>query len=149
MKEEVLVPTDDGGRRHDAKRLVFSMDGMAIADVAPRAMAASAQEVLEANSIKPREIQHIVPHQAGDGILRLAGMKFEDVGLTADVVSGMAREVGNVSSGSVPFALKRLWGQLHGNVLCPVAAVGGPGKSEVSQGCLLLRSTHMKKSMAA
>ncbi len=149
MKDDVLVPTDDGGRSHVAKRLVFSMDGMGIADTAPRAMAASAHEILVANSVNPSDIQHIVPHQAGDGILRLAGMKFESVGLTAEVVSGMAKEVGNVSSGSVPFALKRLWGKLHGNVLCPVAAVGGPGKSEVSQGCILLRSTRKTQSIAA
>ena len=149
MRDDVLVPTDNGGRSHDARRLVFSMDGMGIADTAPRAMAASAKEVLVANAVNPQDIQHIVPHQAGDGILRLAGMKFEDIGLTADVVSGMAREVGNVSSGSVPFALKRLWGELYGNVLCPVAAVGGPGKSEMSQGCILLRSMRKSQSIAA
>lgn len=149
MKQDVLVPTVGGGRDHDPQRLVFSMDGMGIADTAPRAMAASALEVLVANAVNPREIDHIVPHQAGDGILRLAGMKFEDVGLTASVVSGMTREVGNVSSGSVPFALKRLWGTLHGHVLCPVAAVGGPGKCEVSQGCILLRSTRKQQSIAA
>ncbi len=149
MKDDVLVPTDTGGRSHEAKRLVFSMDGMGIADTAPRAMAASAHEILVANAVNPGDIQHIVPHQAGDGILRLAGMKFEDVGLTAAVVNGMAKEVGNVSSGSVPFALKRLWGELHGNVLCPVAAVGGPGKCEVSQGCILLRSTRRSRSIAA
>jgi 3-oxoacyl-[acyl-carrier-protein] synthase III len=148
-KEDVLVPTDDGGRSREAKRLVFSMDGMGIADTAPRAMAASALEVLVANAVNPREIAHIVPHQAGDGILRLAEMKLEDVGLTAEVVRGMAREVGNVSSGSVPFALKRLWKKLHGNILCPVAAVGGPGKCEVSQGCILLKASDQKKSLAA
>ena len=149
MKDDVLVPTVDGGRSHEAKRLVFSMDGMGIADTAPRAMAASAEETLTANHVDPGEIQHIVPHQAGDGILRLAGMKFEDVGLTAEVVTGMAREVGNVSSGSVPYTLKRLWGQLNGNVLCPVAAVGGPGKCEVSQGCILLKSMRKSRSIAA
>lgn len=148
-KQDVLVPTDDGGRSHEAKRLVFSMDGMGIADTAPRAMAASALEVLVANAVNPREISHIVPHQAGDGILRLAEMKLEDVGLTAEVVRGMAREVGNVSSGSVPFAIKRLWKKLHGNVLCPVAAVGSPGKCEVSQGCILLRANKKNQSVAA
>jgi 3-oxoacyl-[acyl-carrier-protein] synthase-3 len=149
VKKDVLVPTEDGGRSQHAQRLVFSMDGMGIADTAPRAMAAAAQETLTANGVNPREIQHIVPHQAGDGILRLAEMKFESIGLTADVVNGMAKEVGNVSSGSVPFALKRLWGRLHGNVLCPVAAVGSPGKNEVSQGCILLRSTRRNQSIAA
>ena len=76
-------------------------------------------------------------------------MKSESLGLTADVVSGMAKEVGNVSSGSVPYTLKRLWGQLDGNLVCPVAAVGGPGKSEVSQGCILFRSMRRSQSVAA
>jgi 3-oxoacyl-[acyl-carrier-protein] synthase-3 len=149
LKQDVLVPTEDGGRSQQAQRLVFSMDGMGIADTAPRAMAAAAQETLLANSVDPREIQYVVPHQAGDGILRLAEMKFEAMGLTAGVVNGMAKEVGNVSSGSVPFALKRLWSRLHGHVLCPVAAVGSPGKCEVSQGCILLRSTQRNQSIAA
>lgn len=149
MKEDVLVPTNDGGRSVESKRLVFSMNGMGIADTAPRAMAASAADLLKSNGVDPSEIHQIVPHQAGDGILRLAGMKFADVGLTAEVVSGMAKEVGNVSSGSVPFSLRRLWRKLHGNVLCPVAAVGDPGKREVSRGCILLRSTNRKHSIAA
>ncbi len=149
LKEDVLVPTDEGGKRHESQRIVFSMDGMGIADSAPRAMAASAHESLVATGVDPRSIDHIIPHQAGDGILRLAGMKFEDVGLTGEVVNGMARDVGNVSSGSVPYTLKRLWGELYGNVICPVAAVGSPGKSEVSQGCILLRSKRRNQSVAA
>ena len=137
MKENVLVPTAEGGRDVEPERLVFSMDGMGIADTAPRAMAASADELLNANGVEPSEIQHIVPHQAGNGIIRLASMKFEQLGLTADVVNGFAKNIGNVSSGSVPFALRKLWSELSGYVLCPVAAVGSPGRPEVSQGCLL------------
>ena len=45
MREDVLVPTPDGGREIESERLVFSMDGMGIADVAPRAMASSAAPV--------------------------------------------------------------------------------------------------------
>ncbi len=140
LKKNVLTPTPDGGKEVISERLVFSMDGMGIADTAPRAMAASAAELLQANELDASEIHHVVPHQAGNGIIRLATMKLEQLGLAATVVNGFAKEVGNVSSGSVPYALSRLWGELDGYVLCPVAAVGSPGRAEVSQGCLLLRT---------
>ena len=140
IKKNVLVPTPDGGREVLPDRLVFSMDGMGIADTAPRAMAASAAELLDANGINTSDVKHVVPHQAGNGIIRLASMKFEQMGLDADVVNGFAKEVGNVSSGSVPFALSKLWNDLEGYVLCPVAAVGSPGRPEVSQGCLLFNT---------
>ncbi|MBL6724812.1 MAG: hypothetical protein ISQ09_06970 [Rubripirellula sp.] len=139
-KQNVLVPTPDGGREVLTDRLVFSMDGMGIADTAPRAMAASASELLQANGIAAAEVNRIVPHQAGNGIIRLASMKFEQLGLEAAVVNGFAKQVGNVSSGSVPFALSKLWQELSGYVLCPVAAVGSPGRPEVSQGCLLFKT---------
>ena len=138
-KQNVLVPTPDGGREVLPDRLVFSMDGMGIADTAPRAMAASADELLQASGIDGSEVQHIVPHQAGNGIIRLATMKFEQIGLEAEVVNGFAKQVGNVSSGSVPFAISQLWDELSGYVLCPVAAVGSPRRAEVSQGCLLFK----------
>ena len=140
VKQDVLSPTQDGGRQFVAEKTVFSLDGMGIADTAPRAMANAAAQLAQANHIAPDEINAIVPHQAGEGILRLTGMKLEEAGFTAKPVCGLISEVGNVSSGSVPFALSRMWDQLEGNILCPVAAVGAPGKAEVSQGCILLRS---------
>lgn len=141
LKQNVLVPTPDGGQEIVPERLVFSMDGMGIADTAPRAMAASAGQLLEANGISASEVQRVVPHQAGNGIIRLASMKFEQLGLEADVVNGLAKDVGNVSSGSVPLALSKLWADLEGYILCPVAAVGSPGRPEVSQGCLLFKAS--------
>jgi 3-oxoacyl-[acyl-carrier-protein] synthase III len=149
MREDVLVPTPDGGRSHEPQRLVFSLDGMGIADIAPRGMAASAAKIMESNRLSPDQVRHVVPHQAGDGILRLAGMKLEDAGLTVDVVNGMAKDIGNVSSCSVPSAIKNLWHELKGNILCPVAAVGAPGKCEVSEGCILLHATSPQQSAAA
>ncbi len=149
VKEDVVVPTEDGGRGEEKQRLVFSLDGMGIADMAPRAMAASAAQMLESNAMNPEDVQRVVPHQAGNGIVRFTGMKLEEAGVTADVVTGMTKEVGNISSGSVPFALKSIWNELQGNILCPVAAVGSPGKPEVSQGCILLRSNLHQHSAAA
>ncbi len=141
LRKQVLAPTFDGGQRVDPERVVFSLDGMGIADTAPRAMASAASNMLVETGLTPEHIRYIVPHQAGSGIVRFAEMKLRDAGFTADVINGMASEVGNVSSGSVPYTLDRMWDQLDGNILCPVASVGPPGKCTVAQGCIALRST--------
>ena len=151
LRKQVLAPTCEGGQRFDPERVVFSLDGMGIADTAPRAMASAASDMLEETGLEPQNIQYIVPHQAGSGIVRFAEMKLREAGFTADVINGMASTVGNVSSGSVPFTLDKLWHQLDGNILCPVASVGPPGKCAVSQGCIALRSTaaHQSHTRAA
>ncbi len=140
-RSEVLTPTSDGGKRFDSERVVFSLDGMGIADAAPRAMASAASKMLDETGWTTRNIDYIVPHQAGSGIVRFAEMKLEEAGFTADVINGMARDIGNVSSGSVPYTLNKLWNQLDGNILCPIASVGPPGECTVAQGCIALRST--------
>ena len=151
LRKQVLAPTCEGGQRFDPERVVFSLDGMGIADTAPRAMASAASDMLEETGLEPQNIQYIVPHQAGSGIVRFAEMKLREAGFTADVINGMTSTVGNVSSGSVPFTLDKLWHQLDGNILCPVASVGPPGKCAVSQGCIALRSTaaHQSHTRAA
>lgn len=145
---EALYPVGSENARCHEQRVVFTLDGMGIADTAPRAMAGAAANMIRANYLEPAEVDHIVPHQAGQGIVRLTSMKLEEAGFQAEVVNGLTAETGNISSGSVPFALKQNWHQLHGNILCPVAAVGAPGKPEVSQGCILLRSHRMQQARA-
>ena len=140
-KEQVPAPNRDGGRTIESHRFVFSLDGMGIADIAPRAMAASAAEMVRETGRRPEEIQHILPHQAGFAIVRLTEMKLRDEGFTGDVINGMTHDVGNVSSGSIPFTLSKMWDDLHGEVVCPIASVGPPGKNRVAQGCIALRST--------
>ncbi len=149
LKQRVLRPTIDGGRQYDPQRVVFSLDGMGIADIAPRAMADAATELAEFNNLAPRNVRFVVPHQAGAGIVRFTGLKLEAAGFSGEIINGMTSQVGNVSSGSVPYALKRMWHRLEGNIVCPVAAVGAPGKNEVSQGCILLRSTPQHRAAAA
>lgn len=139
QKSDVLSPAADGGRMHDTEKLVFSLDGMGIADTAPRAMANAAFKMAEKHAIEPDEVESIVPHQAGKAIVRLTGMKLEEAGFVATPINGLTENAGNVSSGSVPFALSENWSSLAGRILCPVAAVGAPGKLEVSQGCIYLR----------
>ena len=134
------VVTESGGHSLESSRLVFSLAGIAIAEAASRGMAEAAASCLSENGLSTRDVRAIVPHQAGTGIVRLAALKLQDIGFTTTpVANGLTKKVGNISSCSVPFALKREWNNLQGNILCPVAAVGRPGKKEISQGCILLR----------
>jgi hypothetical protein len=93
----------------------------------------------------------VVPHQAGAGIVRFTGMKLESCGVRGELINGLTQHVGNTSSCSIPFALKNTWQRLSGLIACPTAAVGSPGIAEVSQGCILLRSTpqHDRQRQAA
>ncbi len=140
-RENVLVPTPDGGRSSLPRRLVFSLNMMGIADAAPRAMADATATALQAAGISPDEVAFVVPHQAGAGIVRLTAMTLDRIGVRGEVVNGLTREVGNVSSSSVPYALKQNWLRLSGTIVCPTAGVGGPGLAQVSQGCVILRAT--------
>lgn len=138
-RENVLVPTVDGGRDQVPERLVFSLDGMGIGDAAPRAMAAAAEKSLRICHVAPQQVRYVVPHQAGAGIVRLTAMKLESVGVQAEVINGWTRDVGNISSSSVPYALQKEWDRLDGIILCPTAGVGNPGEATVTQGCAVLR----------
>jgi 3-oxoacyl-[acyl-carrier-protein] synthase III len=150
-RENVLAPTPGGGQARILRRVVFSLDGMGIADAAPRAMSSALAKSLLLAGLQPGEVRHVVPHQAGTAIVRLASMKIEGIGVHGEVANGITGRVGNLSSSSIPFALKQLWHKLHGTIACPTAAVGNPGEAKVAQGCVLLKSTpyHDKRSLAA
>jgi 3-oxoacyl-[acyl-carrier-protein] synthase-3 len=141
LRENVTVPKPDGGRAVEPRRLVFSMDMMGLGDGAPRAMAAAAAKALAAARIDPAEVDFVVPHQAGTSVVALAAMKLEQLGIRGQVVNGLTRTVGNISSSSVPYALEQSWGRLHGTILCPTAAVGRPGSASLTQGCIILKAT--------
>ncbi len=140
-RKGVVSPCSDGGRKIDPQRIVFSMDGMGIADAAPRAMATAAAEMLDHTGLAGGDVDYIIPHQAGTAIVRLAEMKLRDAGFTGEVINGMTSDVGNVSSGSIPYTLSKKWDELDGNIFCPVASVGPPGRPLVAQGCIALRAT--------
>ena len=150
-RENVLVPMPDGGQSRIPQRLVFSLDGMGIADAAPRAMSSALSKSLLVAGLRPEDVRHVVPHQAGTAIVRLAAMKMEEIGIRGEIANELTSRVGNLSSSSIPFALKQLWHGLHGTVACPTAAVGNPGETKIAQGCLLLKSTphHDKRTLAA
>ncbi len=141
VRPDVPVPAPDGRRTVAAERLVYALDGMAIAETAPRAMSAAVAKALTATGIAGADVSHVVPHQAGTGIVRFTGMKLEELGVGGELVNGLVRRTGNVSACSVPHALHETWSRLRGLVACPTAAVGSPGRPEVLQGCVLLRST--------
>jgi 3-oxoacyl-[acyl-carrier-protein] synthase III len=124
---------------------------MGIADAAPRAMTNALAKSLLVQGLRPEDVRHVVPHQAGTAIVRLTAMKMEEIGILAQTANGLTSRVGNLSSGSVPFALKQLWCRMRGTIACPVAAVGNPGEAQIAQGCLLLQSTpyHDKRTIAA
>jgi 3-oxoacyl-[acyl-carrier-protein] synthase III len=140
LRENVLVPTPDGGCSRSPERLVFSINMMGIADAAPRAMADATAKALHAAGIPPEKVDFVVPHQAGSGIVKLTAMTLDNIGVRGEVINGMTRDVGNVSSSSVPYALKRHWDHLKGTIVCPTAGVGRPGLAQVSQGCIVLKS---------
>lgn len=141
LRENLPIPQKNGGRAVVPERLVFSLDGMGVADTAPRAMAEEIQAALLAANIPVDQVRFVVPHQAGAGIVRLATMKIEALGVQGEVINGLTAEIGNVSSCSIPFALRSQWERLEGLIACPTAAVGRPGVAEMSQGCILLQST--------
>ena len=141
LGENVVVPTPEGGKSCAARRMVFSLDGLGIADAAPRAMAAATAKALRKVGIQPEHVRFLVPHQAGTGIVRLTAMKLEEIGVRGELVNGVTSDVGNVSSCSVPYALRKTWSQLQGTIVCPTAGVGNPGNAEVSQGCVILQAT--------
>jgi 3-oxoacyl-[acyl-carrier-protein] synthase-3 len=141
VQENVPLPTPNGGRRRAARRLVFSLDGLGIADAAPRVMASTTAKAIQGARIRPEEVQFLVPHQAGTGIVRFTEMKLEEIGVRGEVINGLTRDVGNVSSGSVPYALRKTWNRLQGIIVCPTAGVGHPGNAEVSQGYIILQAT--------
>ncbi len=141
IRREVPVPSPRGGRLVADERLVYSLDGMAIAEAAPRAMAAATAATLAAAKRAPEAIDFVVPHQAGTGIVRFTEMQLESLGVHGEVVNGLVTRTGNVSACSVPHALAQTWPRLGGTIACPTAAVGAPGRPEVLQGCVLLEAT--------
>jgi 3-oxoacyl-[acyl-carrier-protein] synthase III len=151
LRPHVPVPIHGGGTASADERLVYSLDGMAIAEIAPRAMSAAVAKALADTGLAGDDVNFVVPHQAGSGIVRFTGMKLDEYGIRGELVNGLTRRTGNVSACSIPHALKETWGRLGGLIACPTAAVGSPGKPEVLQGCILLRATavHEQKAIAA
>jgi hypothetical protein len=114
-------------------------------------MSAAVVGALEAAGLSGADVDFVVPHQAGTGIVRFTGMKLDEYGVAGELVNGLTRRTGNISACSIPHALKQTWGRLAGLIACPTAAVGSPGRPEVLQGCILLRATpfHERQSNAA
>ena len=76
-------------------------------------------------------------------------MKLEQLGIRGKVINGLTRNVGNISSSSMPYALARVRGRLYGTIVCPTAAVGRPGSASLTQGCIVLKATRTPTRTAA
>ncbi len=63
-----------------------------------------------------------------------------ELGIRGKVINGLTRNVGNISSSSVPYALQQNWDRLHGTIICPTAGVARPGHASLSQGCIILKA---------
>jgi len=148
LRTRVPVPSPDGGTARVDDRLVYTLDGMAIAEIAPRAMSAATAQALADAGLSGGDVSFVLPHQAGSGIVRFTGMQLDGYGIRGELVNGLTRRTGNVSACSIPHALKDTWGRLRGLIACPTAAVGSPGRSEVLQGCILLRATPFHERLA-
>jgi predicted naringenin-chalcone synthase len=112
-------------------------------------MSAAVAKALAETGLSGDDVNFVVPHQAGSGIVRFTGMKLEDFSVRGELINGLTKRTGNVSACSIPHALRETWGRLSGLIACPTAAVGSPGKPEVLQGCILLRSTAVHDRQAA
>jgi len=141
LRPRVPIPSPGGGMVHADERLVYLLDGMAIAEIAPRAMSAAVAKALADSGLTGGDVNFVVPHQAGSGIVRFTGMKLDEYGVRGELVNGLTRRTGNVSACSIPHAIQKMWPRLKGLIACPTAAVGSPGRPEVLQGCILLRAT--------
>ena len=141
LRKNVLTPTCDGGRTAEPERVVFALDMMGLGDTAPRAMAEAAAKALRAAGVQPQDVRYVIPHQAGSGMVRLTAIKLDELGIRGEVINGITREIGNVSSSSIPYAIKQAWDRLDGIIACPQAGVGRPGTATVSYGCTILEAT--------
>ena len=118
----------------------FSLDGLGIADAAPGPWPAARPRRCRAARIRPEEASFSCP-PGRDGHRAFHGNEIGEIGIRGEVINGLTSEVGNVSSCSVPYALRKTWNRLQGIIVCPTAGVGNPGGAEVSHGCVILQAT--------
>ena len=141
LRKNVVVPTRDGGRGIDPRRLVFSLDMMGLGDQVPRAMTDATATAIQATNIRPEAVDFVVPHQAGTGVVNLTAMRLEELGIRGEIVNGLTQHVGNISSSSVPYALRQNWSRLRGTIVCPTGGVSKPGCASLTAGCIILKAT--------
>ena len=50
---------------------------------------------LAARGLSGADLDFVVPHQAGSGIVRFTGMQLDGLGVRCEVVNGLVRDIGN------------------------------------------------------
>jgi 3-oxoacyl-[acyl-carrier-protein] synthase-3 len=99
------------------------MDGPAVFKKAVVKFPEVIKEALEANHLKPEDIDLLVPHQAN---LRISQYVQQLLGLSDDKVFNNIQKYGNTTAASVPIALCEAWeaGKIkEGDLVC-LAAFG-------------------------
>ncbi len=94
---------EGGGSRSPEEGHVpkIRMNGRATFQLAVRGMVSATHEVLSASGLELAAVDHIVPHQANQRILRAVA---ENLGVPEEKVVSTIRDFGNNSSASVPLA---------------------------------------------
>ncbi len=139
-RQDVLVPTPDGRSAREPQRVVFSLNGLGIGDASGPAPWRTPRRIcFGQRACPPRTCSSWSRIRQARASVRFAAMKLETIGVGGEVINGLTSQIGNVSSCSIPYALKQAWHVLDGTIACPAAGVGPPGEAKVSQGCILLR----------
>ena len=112
------------GKHLPPEEYYIRMQGREVFKNAVRAMEAVALEALEANSIRPEDIDLLIPHQAN---MRIIEYLRERLGLPAEKVYVNLQKYGNTSAASIPLALDEAVaeGRLQPGDLVLLVAFGG------------------------
>jgi len=116
LADLLMVP--GGGSKmpqsHDVidKNLQYvTMRGREIFKHAVRTMATSCREALEANNVKPEQVDWIVPHQANKRIIEAVASQFD---FPMERVIVYLQETGNTSAATIPLAFE--WAVRNGKI---------------------------------
>ena len=141
VQENVSLPTPEGGRSCVSRRLVFTLDGLGIADAAPRAMADTTAKALRAAQHSARRSAVSRAPSGGDGHRASHGNETGGDRRPRRSDQWIDQRRRQRQFLLRPYALRKTWDRLEGTIVCPTAGVGHPGDAEVSHGCVILQAT--------
>ena len=127
LRENVIVPTAAGGRGIEPRRVVFSLNMMGLGNRPALAMADATAKAIQATGIQPEEVDFVVPHQAGTSVVGLTAMRLEQLGIRGEVINGLTRNVGNISSSVSALRLEAELAAIAGHDRLPNSRGGQTG----------------------
>lgn len=107
----------------DARLQFVKMNGREVFKVAVRALTSVVEEALEKNGLTPKDVDHVVPHQAN---IRIVDTVMERLGIASERAVINIDRYGNTSSASVPITLDEgvRDGRIRENDLLVMMAIG-------------------------